>query len=413
MTSSIKAHPRWFVRGDLDGFFALFIDNLLQLMLITFLCTAPFAVGMPSSFVTNTILPGAAISILFGNLFYSWQAYQNAVRHHRDDVAALPYGINTVSLFAYVFFIMAPAYHETKDFNHAWKLGLAATMLGGVLEIIGAFMGDWLRKNTPRAALLSALSGVAITFIAMPFIFQMFATPAIALLPMVIILIGYGSGLKMPYSMPAGLVAVVLGTALTWILKSAGYNFWNPPAGTTFELGLHIPFLYPEAAFELLLQPKGWEYMAVIVPMALFNIIGSLQNLESAAAAGDHYETRSSLLTNGLGSIVAALFGSPFPTTIYIGHPGWKAMGARVGYSALNGIVITLLVLLGAVNFILLYVPMEVMLGILLWIGLIITAQAFQEVPGKHAPAVAIGLIPCLAGWALLLVESALRAAGT
>ncbi|HSI85959.1 MAG TPA: hypothetical protein VK970_19395, partial [Candidatus Methylacidiphilales bacterium] len=47
------------------------------------------------------------------------------------------------------------------------------------------------------------------------------------------------------------------------------------------------------------------------------------------------------------------------------------------------------------------------------WIGLIITAQAFQEVPGKHAPAVAIGLIPCLAGWALLLVESALRAAGT
>jgi adenine/guanine/hypoxanthine permease len=28
----------WFVRGDIDGFFGLFVDNLLQLMLIAVLC---------------------------------------------------------------------------------------------------------------------------------------------------------------------------------------------------------------------------------------------------------------------------------------------------------------------------------------------------------------------------------------
>lgn len=407
----IKAHPRWFVRGDLDGFFALFIDNLLQLMLISVLCAAPF-IAFPDGFVTHTILPGAAISILFGNLFYTWQAYNYARRHHRDDVAALPYGINTVSLFAYVFFIMVPAYQETKDPMVAWRLGLAATLLGGLMEIGGAFVGDWVRKNTPRAALLAALSGIAITFISMPFIFQMFAAPAIAMLPMIIILIGYGSGLKFPGGIPAGLLAVVLGAGLTWVVRAFVPEVWTPPA-LTYAPGVHLPFPYPEDAFAMLLQSKGWEYMAVIIPMALFNIIGSLQNLESAEAAGDHYDTRSSLLTNGLGSVVAALFGSPFPTTIYIGHPGWKAMGARVGYSALNGIVITVLVLVGAVDLIRMFVPLEVTLGILLWIGLIITAQAFQEVPGRHAPAVAIGLIPCLAGWAFLLVDSTLLAAGT
>ena len=84
-----------------------------------------------------------------------------------------------------------------------------------------------------------------------------------------------------------------------------------------------------------------WPYLSVIVAMSLFNVLGSLQNIESAEAAGDPYDTRRSLTMNGIGSIAAALFGSAFPTTIYIGHPGWKALGARGGYSILNGAFVT------------------------------------------------------------------------
>jgi AGZA family xanthine/uracil permease-like MFS transporter len=142
-------------------------------------------------------------------------------------------------------------------------------------------------------------------------------------------------------------------------------------------------------------------------------VIGSLQNLESADAAGDSYQTRSSLLANGVGTICAACFGSAFPTTIYIGHPGWKAMGARSGYSAANGLVIAILCLLGGVSLVLKFVPIEATLGILVWISVIITAQAFQETPKAHALAVAVGLIPALATWALLLIETSVRAAGS
>src|SRR5678816_3243938 len=146
--------------------------------------------------------------------------------------------------------------------------------------------------------------------------------------------------------------------------------------------------------------------------MGLFNVLGALQNLESAEAAGDRFQTRPSMLVNGICSVVGAFFGSAFPTTIYIGHPGWKAMGARSGYSVLNGVVIMVICCLGGISLVMRWVPVEVALGILLWIGLIMTAQAFQTVPKSHALAVGLGLVPALAAWALLLIETTLRVAG-
>lgn len=400
----------WFCRGDVDGFFGLFVDNLLQLMLIAVLCTA--VCGMPPDLVYGKIMPGAALSILFGNAFYAWQARKLAIKTGRSDVTALPYGINTVSLLAYIFLIIGPIYFETKDATLAWRAGLFACLASAALEIIGAFVGDWVRRHTPRAALLSALAGIAITFIAMGFVFQIFASPLIAIVPMLMVLFTYGGQLKLPLGIPGGFLAVVLGVIFAWALRLAGFPYFQP-AGTPYSFAVYIPQTSFSDMLAFLLNGEGWKYFSVIFPMALFNVVGSLQNLESAEAAGDRYETRSSLLVNGFGSVVAACLGNPFPTTIYIGHPGWKAMGARWGYSIMNGVVITGLCLIGGVTLVLKVVPIEAALGILLWIGLIISAQAFQEVPKKHAPAVALGLIPALSAWALFLVETSLRKAGT
>ncbi len=397
------------VRGDIDGFFGLFVDNLLQLMLIAVLCGN--VCGMPTDTVLGKILPGAALSILFGNAYYAWQARKLTVRTGRTDVTALPYGINTVSLIAYVFLIMAPVYFETKDPNLAWQAGLFACIASALLECVGAFVGDWLRRHTPRAALLSSLAGIAITFISMGFVFQIFAMPAIAVVPALLVIIVYGGQIKLPLGLPGGFVAVALGVAMGWILRWSGYLYFQP-LQESYQFAIHLPQTTFSDMFAFLANGQGWKYFSVIFPMALFNVVGSLQNLESAEAAGDRYDTRSSLLINGLGSIVAACLGNPFPTTIYIGHPGWKAMGARWAYSALNGAVITVLCLIGGITLVLRIVPIEAMIGILLWVGLIITAQAFQEVPKKHSVAVAIGLMPALAAWALLLIEATLRKTG-
>ena len=185
------------------------------------------------------------------------------------------------------------------------------------------------------------------------------------------------------------------------------------PDATPLVLGLHLPHSALGELYSFLTTQNGWQYLGIIIPMGLFNVIGSLQNLESAEAAGDRFETLPSLLVNGLGTLVAAGLGSPFPTTIYIGHPGWKAMGARWGYSLLNGLVISALCLVGGVGLALKWVPMEAMIGILLWIGIIITAQAYRDVPRIHFLGVAFGLIPSLAAWLLLNIETTLRVAGT
>lgn len=402
--------PRWFVKGDWDGFVGLFIDNLLQLLLIATLC--PLVCGIPLAMVTGVILPGAAVSIIAGNLFYSWQAWRLARRTGRDDVTALPYGINTVSLIAFLFFIMAPVWQATHNPMKVWEAGVFACLLSGLLEIAGAFCADPLRRNAPRAALLSALAGVALTFISMGFAFQIFASPTIAILPMFLIVIAYAGRVRLPFGVPAGLLAILLGVLIAWLLRWAGLPSFSPPSDPG-SIGLHLP--QPDiTAWKALFSSGGlWSYLTVIIPMALFNVLGSLQTLESAEAAGDRYETMPSLAMNGAGSILAAFFGSAFPTTLYIGHPGWKAMGARIGYSALNGIVISALCFFGAVTAVLHVVPLEATLGILIWIGLVMTAQAFQETPRAHAVAVAAGLLPSLAAWAWLLIDTTLRAAGS
>lgn len=397
-------------KGDWDGFFGLFIDNLLQLLLIFTLC--PLLCGMSAADVSSTILPGAALSILFGNFFFSWQAWKIAKHDGRNDVTAMPYGINTVSLFAYIVFIMAPIYRQTHDARLAWQAGLFACFLSGVMEFAGAFVGDSLRRHAPRASLLSSLAGIAITFIAMGFVFQIFATPALGLLPMLLILFCYAAKLKLPLGVPAGFAAVVIGTLLAWGLRALNLAPAMPEANAT-SLSFHAPHWSGGALFSFLFSEVGWQYMAVIFPMGLFNVIGSLQCLESAEAAGDKFPTRPSLLANGIGSIVAACFGSPFATTLYIGHPGWKTMGARWSYSWLNGTVICAITLLGAVGQVLQFVPLEVTLGILLWIGLVITAQAFQSSPPQHALAVGLGLVPALAAWLLVQIETTLRVAGS
>jgi AGZA family xanthine/uracil permease-like MFS transporter len=396
--------PPWFVRKDLDGFFGLMIDNLIQLILIVSLCRE--LIHLPDPYIFGHILPGAAISILVGNFFYSWQARQLARETGREDVTALPYGINTVSLFAYVFFIMLPIYQETKDPIWAWKVGLVACFLNGAIEIAGAFVAESVRRMTPRAALLSALAGIAITFISMDFSFRIFDQPLIALVPMAIIFLSYFAHQRFPLALPGGLVAIVVGTGLAWGLGAMSGKPWN----VSFEFAR--PVFTGGSLWEAISNPEFLKYMSVILPMGIFNVVGSLQNIESAEAAGDRYRTFPSLMANGIGSVAASLFGSAFPTTIYIGHPGWKRLGARTGYSALNGIFISFLCLTGTIQSVLTFIPLESGIGILLYIGIIIVAQSFQETPKEHAPAVAVGLFPALAAWGLLMVETGTKAAG-
>jgi len=403
---------RWFVRGDVDGFFGLALDNLVQLLVIHALCGG--LLGFPDALLYGRVLPAVAVSLIVGNLFYAWQAKSLGDRLGRRDLCALPYGINTPSVFAYVFLVMLPvklaaepAHGAERAAEMAWHAGLVACFGSGMIEMAGAFFVNRLRRLTPRAAMLSTLAGIALTFIAIGFLFRTYAHPIVGLTTLAVILACYFGRVKIRGGIPAGLAAVSIGVALCWLTGVTGGA--APPTGAV-SLRLPVPILGD--LIEALRGPYLLPYLSVIVPMGLFNLVGSIMNLESAEAEGDAYPAAPSLAVNGAGTIAAACFGSCFPTTIYIGHPGWKAMGARAGYSILNAAFITALCVTGTVAHLAWAVPVDAAMAVVLWIGVVITAQAFSATPKAHAPAVVIGLLPGIAAWGALMMKSALRAAG-
>jgi AGZA family xanthine/uracil permease-like MFS transporter len=320
-----------------------------------------------------------------------------------------------VSLFAYVFLVMLPVKLSALGAGASpeaavrlsWQAGLMACLGSGLIESAGAFCAAALRRWLPRAALLATLAGIALGYIALGFFLRTYAQPVVGLAVLAVILVAYYGKIRLP--IPGGLLAVIVGTLLAWstgMLQVDG-DTWQ---ANLASVGFHLPVPQIGALWEARSQLLPW--LGVTIPMGLFNVLGSLQNLESAEAAGDRYPEKPSLLINGIGTAVAALLGSCFPTTIYIGHPGWKAMGARLGYSWLNGLVMGLGCLLGLFGLVGQLVPIEAGMAIVLYIALVIAAQAFQVTSARHAPAVALGLMPGLAGWGAMLLKAGLRAGG-
>lgn len=402
---------KWFTRGDIDGFFGLAVDNLVQLLLIDGLCR--HVLGFDNELLYGHVMPGVAVSLLVGNVYYARQAMRLARREGRSDVCALPYGINTVSLFAHVFLVMLPAKlvgaatGAADPTRVAFQAGLVATLGSGVIELSGAFVAERLRKVAPRAALLSTLSGIALGFIALGFLFRTFAHPIVGMVTLGVVLLTYFGRVKFKGGLPGGLIAVALGTLLSWMTGLAP----NETVGDS-QLGVYVPVPVLSDLAQALSGGYVLTYASVIIPMGLFNVVGSLQNLESAEAAGDAYPAKPSLAVNGVGTLAAGLFGSCFPTTIYIGHPGWKSMGARAGYSVLNAGFFTMVCLTGSLAAIAWAIPVDAGMAIVLWIGIVITAQAFSATPRAHAPAVVLGVLPGVGAWGALMAKSGLRAAG-
>ncbi len=399
-----------FTKGDLDGFFALGLDNLLMLILMSGLCLG-FPLNFDPDLFYGRVLPGAAIGLLIGNLFYARQALRLAARENRNDVCALPYGINLITIFVHVFLVMWPAQQiamsqglEKPEADlMAWKAGIVACLGSGLIEFLGSFVVDRIRRITPRAALLAALGGIGLAFIGMDFVFRAFTYPLVGFTTLAITLIAYFGKVRFKFGLPAGLVIVVIGCAIAWATGVA-------PVGEARAAGICLPVPRFGALFGSL--GNLWIYAPVILPMGILSLVMSLQNIESAEAAGDRYEPKPALAFNGIGSIGAALFGCPFPTTIYIGHPGWKSLGARAGYSTLNAVVLSLICFTGTLSYIVYVVPLEAGMAILIWIGVVMAAHAFQAVPKEHAPAVVMGFVPALGGFAALMLKAGLGAGG-
>jgi AGZA family xanthine/uracil permease-like MFS transporter len=411
MATQIKVGPALWVPGDWNGFFGLFTNVVLNVIVLTTLCL--FVVQLPADTVYGRILPALGIALPIGNLYYAYLAYKLAQREGRADVTAMPYGPSVPHMFIVVFVVMLPTYLKTKDPMLAWTAGLVWALIIGVIVLLGAFVGPTIRKHTPRAAMLGTLAGISIAFISMRPAFQMWELPWISFVSLGIVLMSWTANVRLPGGLPGGLAAVIVGTVIAWIAAALGWSDYMKGAEVAQALaqfGLHLP----HPSFEVLTGLGSVAPLLVTaIPLGIYNFTEGMNNVESAAAAGDNYNLRHILLADGIGAIAGALLGSPFPPAVYIGHPGWKAVGGRIGYSLATGVVIALVCFFGLTALLIKIVPLVAILPILLYIGLVIGAQAFQASPQNHAPAVVLAIIPNIAAWAQVQVDGALNAAGT
>jgi len=404
MLNMFKGGAPWWVKSDINGFFGLFSNVLTNFLAAIGLL---LVIGMPNTIVFGTVVPGTAVAVGLGGIILALQAKRLSILTNNQNVTAMPYGLSVPHYFAVAFGVIGVVYATTRDWQLAWATGIAWNIVQGIIMTIGSFAGTFIKKYIPRAAMLGALAGLAITYIALPPAGLVFAAPYIGLTSLGIVFVGWFALKKMPFNIPAGAFAIMVGTLLAW---ATGYMEVAAVGDSLSNVGLSFPNL------TLNLIADGFRQIApflpAAIPMAIYDFMESLDNLESAAAEGEEYDVPKAMLVPALLTLLGAGLGSPFPTIIYIGHPGWKSTGARIGYSWATGVTVLVLAFAGTMNLILSIIPLVALLPILIYIGMVITTQAFATTEKRHMPAVAFSFIPLIAGFVTLQVKNAIAATG-
>ncbi|MEP6884594.1 MAG: hypothetical protein ABJC66_07585 [Gammaproteobacteria bacterium] len=388
------------VAGDVNGFLGLVVDNLSVLALLAAVLIGGF--GVPADIVFGRMFPGTALGVMVGDLIYSWLAVRLARRTGRDNVTSMPFGLDTPSTIGMVLLVLGPAFlrfraaglDATAAGLETWYLGMAATATMGLLKFLMAFGGRTLRRLVPQAGLLGSLAGIALMLIGFFPMVELLQVPIVGFLALGLVLYALVARGAIPFGLPGVLFAVIVGT-----LAYYGLGHWG-------VAGMHIAA--PAMPILRLALPHGdagilhgfagiAEYLPLIIPFALLTVVGGVNNTESASVAGDDYDVRSILLGEAAATLVAGLAGGVAQTTPYIGHPAFKQMGARAGYTWLTGIFIGVGGMLGFLSNLIELIPLAALAPVLVFLALNITVQAFSAVPIRHAPAVAICFFPSIA----------------
>src|ERR1700681_2147606 len=402
--------PAIWTPGDWNAFFGFGTNILVNMLVLTGLLR--FVLKMPDELVFGRILPAVGLMLFLSTMYYAWLAYRLAKQTGRTDVCALPSGISVPHMFVVVFVIMLPILITTKDPVQAWEAGLTWVFVQSFVLMGGGFIAPYIRRITPRAALLGSLAGISITFISMRPGAQMVMTPVIGLICFAVIMVDWFGGVRYFKGVPGGLVAIIVGAVIAWGSTLFGFNYGGLTAHGLEAAVSSFGFSYPMPAVGHVFG--GFQFIGIIlvtaIPFGIYDLVEAMDNVESAAAAGDSFPTTRVLTADGVVSLIGCLMGNPFINAVYIGHPGWKAMGGRIGYSAATGIMVIILSWFGIISVMMALVPVVAISPILLYIGMLIGAQAFQTTPIKHAPAIVLALTPHLAAWAKLQIDTMLGA---
>src|SRR5271154_4917352 len=292
--------PAIWTPGDWNAFFGFGTNILVNMLTLTALLR--FVLKMPDALVFGRILPATGLMMFLSTMYYAWLAYRLAKKSGRDDVCALPSGISVPHMFIVVFVIMLPIAAKTGDPVKGWEAGLTWVFVQSFVLMAGGFIAPVIRRITPRAALLGSLAGISITFISMRPGLLVFETPLIGLVCFAIILANWFGGVRYFQDVPGGLIAIAAGTLIAW--GSNIFGLGDGGLGGGRGGGAFLPF-----GFSFPIPPvghrfSGFKFIGIIlvtaIPFGIYDLVEAMDNVESAAAAGDSFPTTQVLTADGV-----------------------------------------------------------------------------------------------------------------
>jgi adenine/guanine/hypoxanthine permease len=398
---------RWAAPGDLNAFFGLMLDNVMNLVILAGILIGVF--GFPRDLVYTRMFPGTALGVLVGDLVYTWMAFRLARREGRGDVTAMPLGLDAPSTIGMAFAVLGPAYlaakarlPEAEAGIVAWQVGMACMILIGLFKLGMSFIGGAIQRVVPKAGLLGSIAGVGIALMGVLQLADILAEPVVGFVSLGLIFYSLIARLRLPFGLPGVVASVAAGAAVYYALGSFGLlhrPLVLPPL--EFPIGFPVPTLGFVSGLPVALA----QYLPVAIPFAILTVIGGINVTESARLAGDDYKTRSILLTEAIATLVAGVCGGVSQTTPYIGHPAYKNMGGRAAYTLATGLFVGLGGILGYIPFLAMLLPISCLAPILIFVAFDIVAQAFHESPAPHAPAVCFAIFPSVAQLVLITLD--------
>src|SRR5262245_21156384 len=389
----------WAGPGDINAFFGLMLVNVVNLVVLAGILV--FGFGFPAQLVYTRMFPGTAFGVMVGDIVYTVMAIRLARRTGRSDVTAMPLGLDAPSTIGMALTVLGPAFLAAKARLPvpdaavvAWQVGMACMVLMGVFKLIMSFFGERVRRAIPEAGLLGSIGGVGIALLGTLQLAEIYSEPVVGMLALGLIIYALVARIRLPKRVPEVLASVVLGATLYYGLGALGLALHPVTApAANFPIGFPVPSLGFLQGMPIAVR----EYLPLALPFAILTVIGGINVTESARIAGDDYNTRDILLTEAVATLLAGVCGGVSQSTPYIGHPAYKAMGGRAGYTLATGLFIGLGGILGYIAFMADALPKPALAPILVFVALDITEQSYLATPKRHAMAVTLAVMPSVA----------------
>lgn len=407
-----KPGYKWATVGDLNAFFALFFDNVVNLFILAEILVS---FGFPREFIYTRIIPGTALGVLIGDLVYTWMAFRLARRTGRDDITAMPLGIDMPSTVGIAIIVLGPSFLVFREVLgdvgqaalYSWYTGIGTMLWMGVIKLICAFIGPYIQRKVPSAGMVGSIAGIGLVWLGAQGIIGVYELPFVGLLSLVIIVFTLIGHFEFPFKIPGAAAAVLVGTlvyygmGLSGALEGMKLPFNLPGLD---GLGLHLPLPQPEGLKSMF--GESLKFLPMALPLSILVISVSINIVEAARLMGDSYNPRTIILTDALATFAAGVCGGVAQSTPYFGHSAYKRMGGRAGYTLAAGLAVGLGGMFGLIGFFVDLIPGPAIKPILIFIGFDMIRLTFNLTPPRHIMAAVFAIVPSVLNFTYVKLKS-------